>query len=130
RLESKDADTRVQGVVAFQFLKVKDAPVEIVNALKDPDSQVRSWSALVLGDIGDPKTASALMAVAAESKEHASVRCNALSSLGRMKTTAAADLMENLLTDPASSVQANAAVALYRITGKKVKQFPEGYRAD
>jgi hypothetical protein len=36
--------------------------------------------------------------------------------------------MEQLLKDP--TVAANAAIALYRITGKKVEQFPAGYNAD
>jgi hypothetical protein len=32
--------------------------------------------------------------------------------------------------DPEPVIQTCAAIALYRITGKKVKQFPEGYNAD
>jgi HEAT repeat protein len=130
RLKSKDAKERQRGVVAFRFLKLKVAPAEIINALKDTNSGVRSWSALVLGQIGDPKTGPVLMTVAGDAKEEASVRCNAIYALGRMKTAGAAALMEKLLTDPAPSVQTNAAVALYRLTGKKVKQFPKGYRAD
>jgi HEAT repeat protein len=130
RLKSKDAKERERGVVAFQFLKLKEAPVAIVNALKDTNPGVRSWSALVLGRIGDPKTGAALMTVAGNTKEEASVRCNAIHALGRMKTAAAAELMEKLLTDPSPRVQTNAAIALYRLTGKKVKQFPKGYRAD
>jgi hypothetical protein len=47
-----------------------------------------------------------------------------------MKYRAAATLLEKLLNDPAPAVRANAAVAFYRITGRKMKQFPEGYRAD
>ena len=130
RLKSKEAKDRVNGVVAFQYLKLKTAPPEIVAVLKDPSPEVRSWAALVLGRIGDPKTAEALMAVAGNAKEENSVRCNAVLSLGQMKTAAAADLMEKLLSDPQPSVQSNAAIALYRITGKKVKQFPVGYKAD
>lgn len=130
RLRSKDARERERGVVAFQFFKLKAAPAELVATLKDADADVRSWSALVLGEIGDPKTAATLMAIAGDGKERAEVRCNAVNSLGRMKAAAAAGLMEKLLTDPSPSVQANAAVALYRITDKKVVQFPKGYRAD
>jgi HEAT repeat protein len=130
RLKSKDARQRERGVVAFQFLKLKEAPKEVVNALKDTNSGVRSWSALVLGRIGDPNTGAALMAVAGDTKEEVSVRCNALHSLGYVKTAGAADLMEKLLLDPSPPVQTNAAITLYRLTGKKVKQFPKGYRAD
>ena len=130
RLKSKETEVRVNGVVAFQFLEIKVAPAELVTALKDDSPDVRSWSALVLGRIGDPKTAEALMSVAGDAKEEAGVRCNAVCSLGQMKSAAAARLMEKLLTDPQPNMQSNAAVALYRITGKKVKQFPEGYNAD
>ncbi len=130
RLKSGHAKDRERGVVAFRFLKLKEAPMGIIMALKDINPGVRSWSALVLGEIGDPKTAAVLMTVADETKEDSSVRCNAVSSLGRMKIASAADLMEILLKDPNPSVQSNAAIALYRITGKKVTQFPEGFRAD
>jgi HEAT repeat protein len=130
RLKSGDAKERERGVVAFRFLKLKAAPAELVNTLKDGSADVRSWAALVLGEVGDSKTADVLLRVAGDTKEEAGVRCNAIGSLGHMKVAAAAELMEKLLTDPSPAVQANAAVALYRITGKKVKQFPEGYRAD
>jgi HEAT repeat protein len=130
QLKSNDASDRARGVAAFRFLKLKVAPAEIVNALKDASSDVRRESASVLGEIRDPKTGAVLMKVASDTKEDAFVRCNAIDALGRMKTATAVDLMEKLLTDPRPNVQANAAIALYRITGKKVKQFPEGYRAD
>src|SRR5438094_904331 len=35
RLKSKDARERERGVIAFRFLKLKGAPAELVNALKD-----------------------------------------------------------------------------------------------
>ena len=70
------------------------------------------------------------MKVASDTKDETTVRCNAIFALGRMKTAKAADLMEKLLMDPTPLVQTNAAIALYRITGKKVKQFPKGYNAD
>ncbi len=130
QLKSNDASERARGVAAFRFLKLKEAPAEIVDALKDASADVRNESASVLGEIRDPKTGAALMRVAGDAKEDASVRCNAIDSLGRIKAATAADLMEKLLADPRPSVQTNAAIALYRITGKKVKQFPEGYRAD
>jgi HEAT repeat protein len=130
RLKSQDVKERERGVIAFRFLKLKEAPEEVVNTLKDTSPEVRSWTALVLGEIGDPKTGAALMAVAGDTKEETSVRCNAISALGGMKSAAATELMEKLLTDPTPVVQTNAAIALYRMTGKKVKQFPEGYKAD
>ena len=128
--KSKDAKVRARGVNAFGFLRLKEAPKEVVNALKDTSPGVRRETALVLGRIGDPKTGAALMAVAGDREEEASVRCNAIFALGSMKSAAAAPLLEKLLEDPKPAVQTNAAIALYRITGKKVKQFPKGYRTD
>jgi HEAT repeat protein len=55
RLRSRDAKARVEGVVAFRFLKLKAAPAEVVAALKDDDPEVRFWAALVVGEIGGPK---------------------------------------------------------------------------
>lgn len=130
QLRSNDASDRARGVAAFRFLKLKVAPGEIVDALKDVNPGVRGEAAMVLGEIRDPKTGTVLMKVAGDTKEEALVRCNAIGALGRMKTATAVDLLEKLLTDPNPYVPANAAIALYRITGKKVKQFPEGYRAD
>jgi HEAT repeat protein len=130
RLRSKDAKVRESGVVAFRFLKLKVAPPELVAALDDADAGVRSWAGLVLGEVGDPKTVPALMAVAGDAKKDAGLRCNAVASLGRMKAAAATDQMRKLLADESEAVRVQAAIALYRLTGEKVKQFPAGYNAD
>jgi HEAT repeat protein len=130
RLQSQDARERERGVVALRFLKLKSAPAELVAALKDDSRGVRSWTALVLGEIGDPKTVPVLMAVAGDPKEDRGVRANAVGSLGRMKAKPAADLMRKLLEDDNANLQGNAAIALYHITGEKVKQLPKGYNAD
>jgi HEAT repeat protein len=128
RLKSEDAKERMDGANAFQFLKLKVAPPELLKALEDEDAGVRSNVAMVLGRIGDAKTAPALIAIASDAKADRGVRVNAIHSLGQMRAPAAAELMEKLLAD--SNVATNAAIALYRITGKKVKEFPEGYNAD
>jgi HEAT repeat protein len=130
RLRSKDAKVRESGLVAFRFLNLKVAPPEVVAALGDPDAGVRSWAGLVLGEIGDPATVPALMAVAGDATKEAGLRCNAVGSLGRMKAAAATDQVRKLLADESEAVRVQAAVALYRLTGEKVKQFPAGYNAD
>ena len=130
RLKSKDGEERVNGIVAFRFLKLTKAPPEVVAALDDASPDVASWAALVLGEIGDAKTALPLMAIAGYAKKEVGLRCNAISALGGMKVADASDLMERLLTDDDQRVVTNAAISLHRITGKKVKQFPEGYRDD
>jgi hypothetical protein len=130
RLRSKDAKVRESGAVAFRFFKLKVAPPELVTALGDADAGVRSWAALVLGEIADPKTVPALTAVAGDPKQEAGLRCNAIHALGRMKAAAATELLRKLLADEGEAVQVQAAIALYRLTGEKVKQYPAGYKAD
>jgi HEAT repeat protein len=130
RLASKDAKVRENGVVAFRYFGLKVAPRDLVAALGDADAGVRSWAAVALGEIADPKTVEPLMAAAGDPKQDAGVRCNAVHALGRMKAAAATDLVRKLLADESDVVQAQAAIALYRLTGEKVKQFPAGYKAD
>ena len=83
-----------------------------------------------LAEIADPKTVNPLMAVAGDPKQDAGVRCNAIHALGRMRAAAATELMRKLLADEKEAVQVQAAIALYRLTGETVKQFPAGYKAD
>jgi HEAT repeat protein len=128
RMKSTDARARRDGVNAFQFLKLKAAPPEVIAALTDADAHVRSNAALVLGRIGDPTSAEPLMKIAGDAKADRLNRVNAIGALGQMRAATAGELMEKLLDDAA--VSSNAAIALYRITGKKVAQFPEGYNAD
>jgi HEAT repeat protein len=130
RLRSKDAKVRESGAVAFRFFELKVAPRELVTALSDADAGVRSWAALVLGEIADPKTVPVLLAVAGDAKQDVGVRCNVIHSLGRMKAAAAAKPMRKLLGDEREAVRVQAAIALYRLTGERVKQFPDGYQAD
>jgi HEAT repeat protein len=128
RLRSKDAKVRESGAVAFQFFKLKVAPPELVNALGDADGGVRSWAAVALGEIADPKAVPVLMEVAGDPAQDAGLRCNVIHALGRMKAAAATRLMRKLLADEKEAVQVQAAIALYRLTGEKVKQFPAGTR--
>jgi HEAT repeat protein len=130
QLCSKDPKVRESGAVAFRFFKLKVAPPVLVAALSDADTGVQSWAALVLGEIADPKTVPVLMTAAGDPKQDLGLRCNAIHSLGRMKAAAATELMRKLLADEREPVQAQAAIALYRLTGEKVKQFPAGYNAD
>src|SRR5262249_43147957 len=71
-----------------------------------------------------------LMAVAGDTKQDAGLRFNVIQALGRMKAAAANELMRKLLADDRAAVQVQAAIALYRLTGEKVKQFPAGDKAD
>jgi HEAT repeat protein len=128
RLKSDDPKVRRRGVLSLGFLKLDKAPAQLIFALQDADADVRISTALVLGEIKDPRTVKPLMAVATDGKLQRGVRSNAIGALGQMRAAAAAELMETLLAD--EWVSADAAIALYRITGKKTRQFPEGYNAD
>jgi HEAT repeat protein len=130
RLRSKDAKVRTSGAVAFRYFKLKEAPPELVTALGDVDVGVGAWAALALGEIADPKTVPALLAAAGDRKRDAGLRCNAIGALGSMKAAAATDLMRKLLADEEGPVKVQAAIALYRLTGEKTKQFPAGYKVD
>jgi HEAT repeat protein len=130
RLKSDRPRERENGVIAFRFLKLKEAPPEVVALMKDPELSVRQWASLVLGEIGDPTVAPVLMEIAADVKQDAGARCNAIHSLGTLKAPGTADRLETLLSDPDTRVQTSAAIALYEITGKKAPQFPPGYNAD
>ena len=130
RLRSTDAKVRESGVVAFRFFKLNVAPPELLKTLSDGDAGVRSWAGLAVGEIADPKTVPVLMAVAGDPKQDTPLRCNVIYSLGQMKAAAATELMRKLLADNQEAVQAQAAIALYRLTGHKAKQFPAGYNAD
>jgi HEAT repeat protein len=128
RLESPNPETRKRGVVAFRFLKLKRAPKELVDLIDDHEQTVRSWVALVLGEIGDPATVPVLVKAATNQDLDRNTRCNAIGSLGRMKAKEAKPVMQGLLND--ESVKVNAAIALSRITGVRHPLVPEGYGLD
>ena len=130
RLKSSDPKVRAEGVIAFRSLKLSQAPPQVVAALRDADRRVRGWTALVLGEIGDPRAVDPLMAMAADGTLDTAAPPMPFGHWDKSRAAAAADLMETLLADPDESVSAGAAVALYRITGKKARQFPPGYNAD
>jgi HEAT repeat protein len=125
QLKSKDAKTRENGVVAFRFLNLSKAPTELVALARDPSPEVRSWVALVLGEIKDTKAVPLLMDIAKDAATDRGTRCNAIHSLGRMRAAEAKPLLESLLSD--ESVKVNAAIALSEITGKRHPLVPEGY---
>lgn len=128
RLASANPQTRISGVVAFRFLKLKQSPRELTQLLRDPEPEVRSWVALVLGEIGDSKTIPLLMDVAANKKEDRGTRCNAIGSLGDMRAKGATQALQQLLLD--EDVKVNAAIALSKITGNRHPLVPDGYNLD
>lgn len=130
RLKSSDPEVRRDGVVAFRFLKLTVPPVEIVRALEDPNVRVRSWSALVLGEIGDPDSVEVLLRSAENEKEERSVRANAIAAIGRIGPAAREAVPHLKKFIPNEDLNVNAAIALSRITGVRHRLVPEGYSID
>jgi HEAT repeat protein len=126
RLKSPDPKIRVDGVVAFRFLKLRAAPRELTALIRDKSQEVRSWVALVLGEIGDPRTVPLLIEVARDNKMDRNTRCNAIYSLGRMRARDAEPVLRQLLLDDEFKV--NAAISISQITGKRHPLIPKGYR--
>ena len=128
RLRNEDPKIRERGVVAFRFLKLTQAPQELVKLLGDSSPDVQSWVALVLGEIGDPQTIPILIEAATATDRDRRVRCNAIGSLGDMRATQAEPILRDLLAD--ESVKAVAAIALSRISGERHPLVPEGYNLE
>jgi HEAT repeat protein len=112
RLADKEPKERIRGVVAFQFLKLRQAPAEIVALLRDTDEQVRSWAAVVLDRIGDPATAPALMAAAENANAGRNTRANAIVALKNMKAQNSMELMKRLAKDGDEVIAFHAAAAI------------------
>ncbi|HUS46985.1 MAG TPA: efflux RND transporter permease subunit, partial [Phycisphaerae bacterium] len=112
RLKDGDAEVRKRGVVAFRFLKLRKAPKELISRLTDSSADVRSWAALVLGEIGDPVAAESLMKAAADAGNTRGTRANAIVSLKRMRIDKAASLFEKLTRDSDEVVASHASAAL------------------
>ena len=130
RLLSKNVKIRRAGANALELFKPKVAPPELVAALSDEKATVRFSAAVALGQIADPKTVPVLMTIAGDPKQDTRLRYTIINGFGRMKVAAATDLIRKLVGDDEEPVREQAAIALYRLTGEKLKQFPAGYNAD
>lgn len=103
-------------MVAFRFIELGKVPQEVVARLADRDAEVRSWAALVLGEIGDPAVVPALMAAAENTRLDRATRANAIVSIRSLKATAALDLMKRLTADSDKVVAHHAAAAVKSLT--------------
>jgi beta-lactamase regulating signal transducer with metallopeptidase domain/HEAT repeat protein len=112
RLKSPDARERESGVIAFRFLKLRKAPAELVERLRDQDGQVQSWAALVLGEIGDLVAAEGLIGVATDAKANIYARVNAVASLGQLRAQAAVPALEGLIEVREGNIGDHAKSAL------------------
>lgn len=128
-LASSDPEERIRGVTGFSLVKPPHAPRPLVQALtNDPSPQVRSWAALVLGEIGDEATIPVLIGVAQDKAQGLAPRASAVQALGQMRAKAAAAVLPPLFEE--DDLKVNAAIAWSKITGQRHPLVPEGYRLD
>lgn len=96
---------------------------DLIDALNDPDWQVREQSALSLGMIGDD---TAISALAAQLKDPASdVRVQAARSLGRLGGPTAARALLQHLDDPSREVRLHVARSLSALAYPPAARFLE-----
>ncbi len=88
----------------------------LLEALKDPNAEVRRAAAQSLGNIGDRRATSGLIAVLAD--QEAEVRLAATQSLGNLEDPRSIDGLAARLTDPVTDVRRAAIHALSSLDGK------------
>ncbi len=98
----------------------------LIDALTDKSSEVRKWSAMALGEIGDKRAAQPL--VAALKDKDRGVRTKAAEALGKTGNATAIKPLIDVLGDDCSDcrqVRESAFEALKSLTGKGFSQDPE-----
>jgi len=102
---------------------------ELIEALKDEDSEVREFAAWVLGEIGDPKAVEPL--IEALQDEDSTVRWRAANALGEIGDPKAVEPLITALKDENSGVRRSAAGALGKIGDPKaVEPLIEALKED
>jgi HEAT repeat protein len=104
-----DSDTRRRAVKAVGKLGARVFEV-MVDALRDPDAEIRAHAAETLGELADKRALSALITAAGDTD--AAVRRNAVAALGLLHDPAALDTLIQALGDRDGQTQAAAAEAL------------------
>ena len=115
--EDKDAKVRAEVIRRFRYnhgFRYKKSPASIfpavLEAMKDPDDDVRIGAVFAVGEIGDPKITIPLLIDAL--KDHGVVGSNAPSALGDLCPAAIPALCE-AMKDKAPGVRAGAVKALW-----------------
>lgn len=132
---TRDISARVRRLIAETLLELQPPEIEsLLNFLRDPSDDIRSYIAWKLGDLGNDKTAekaamrrniaAALGQVLTDPSDH--VRMYASFSLSRMRSEAfeALDALIAALQDREWYVRKNAASALAQIGSPASKAIP------
>jgi HEAT repeat protein len=100
----KRRDTRVKAAWGLGLINHATAVPDLLNALGDPDSEVRSTAISALEMIGEPATAPVLAKLVVEDPD-SSIRVAASYALGKFKSAeAAAILIEVVLNGPGGGI--------------------------
>lgn len=112
RAEGKD-DPKVRKylIIALENLGSRSAGPVIIEALSDPDPEVRLQAARALGAIGSVQGAAGPLAGLLED-EDAGIRKVALFALGQTRDRSAIPALQPKLEDPIEDIRWNAALAL------------------
>ena len=96
---------------------------EIITALQDPDEEVRVLSALVLGEMRNPRAVDPLISALADGSGN--VRAQVAISLGELGDARARDPLRSLAeSDESPAVRQVASIALMRILGVREGEGP------
>ena len=115
QLDAPEPVRRRDAVVQLRFFGLKKAPRELVARMEDADPEVQSWAALTLGELEDAAAVPALLAAAGDAKRGTNIRCNAIVSLGRLKSPDAASALAKLKDDPDPTVSTQAGAAFEKL---------------
>ncbi|MEO0080517.1 MAG: HEAT repeat domain-containing protein, partial [candidate division WOR-3 bacterium] len=114
-LRSKSEEICSRACLALEEIG-KPAVLPLIEALNDPNNNVRDGAACALGEIGDWRAVEPLIAALKDTDAH--VRTTAAISLGNLKAYEAVGPLIEALADEDEFVRAFAAAALSTITGK------------
>ncbi|MDD4269175.1 MAG: HEAT repeat domain-containing protein [Pirellulaceae bacterium] len=116
-LYSADAVERVRGASRLGALGRAGAPAVpfLIDALADPNWQVRQQSAEALGSIADEQAAVPLIAVLTDREGDWGARAAAARALGALKSPQAVEPLASVLNDMNAHVRQMAAISLGQI---------------
>jgi hypothetical protein len=106
-------DVRIASILAIEQIGSLEAIEPLLQALTDPEAEIRAQAASTLGKLGDAKAGAALMhCLSDESKD---VRLQAVLALGQLSYQEALPALVKALDDKEWSIRFRAAQALYKL---------------
>ncbi len=122
RNKTIDPETDIEAAIsaAHSLGQHGEAALEpLLNTLQDENSEVRGYTTIALGELGNPKAIEHLIELALHESNFV-VRAHIANALGRIGDLSAVPCLADLLTDDAPYVRQCAVQALGRIEGPEV----------